>query len=95
MPYPIDIGPICHVPDIQPRPRAERARVYRSSVIRIDADKKATHVYATGSGDKPLDRVGRKIDHADLEAITGFSYPDLPLQELTGILAAVDLVRGS
>ncbi len=66
---------------------------FRSNVVRVESAQ--TLVHATGSGNTPLKRVGRRVDHADFGKVTGFSYDALPMAELTGILCALDMARGS
>ena len=66
---------------------------FRNSVVRVESTQ--TLVHATGSGNTPLKRAGRRVDHADFGKVTGFSYEALPMAELTGILCALDMARGS
>lgn len=72
-----------------------RTAWYRCAVIRVEAEKKRTLVFTTGSGDTPLNWAHRRIEHADLANVKGFPAGTIPLADLAAVLAAVDASRGS
>ena len=72
-----------------------RVARYRSAVIDVEPSNHRTLVYGTGTGDAKLPRAGRRIEHEDFKALEAFTYSDLPLEELTGILGGLDMVRGN